>query len=54
MDSFYRVVRKRTQILMDSQGKPEGGKLSYDAEKIESLGKVIHLLPKFRPSRQTK
>jgi len=32
MDSFYRVVRKRTQILMDSAGKPEGGKLSYDAE----------------------
>ena len=32
MDSFYRVVRKRTQILMDPAGKPEGGKLSYDAE----------------------
>ena len=32
MDSFYRVVRKRTKILMDSAGKPEGGKLSFDAE----------------------
>ena len=31
MDAFYRLVRKRTQILME-RGKPAGGKLSHDAE----------------------
>jgi deoxyribodipyrimidine photolyase-related protein len=31
MDSFYRHVRRQTGILMDN-GKPTGGKLSYDAE----------------------
>ena len=35
MDSFYRRVRKRTGILMDEQGKPVGGKLSFDAENRE-------------------
>jgi deoxyribodipyrimidine photolyase-related protein len=31
MDSFYRLVRQETGILME-QGKPVGGKFSYDAE----------------------
>ena len=31
MDAFYRLVRKRTGILMEG-GKPAGGKLSHDAE----------------------
>lgn len=34
MDSFYRVVRKRTGILMED-GKPVGGKLSHDADNRE-------------------
>ena len=31
MDAFYRVVRRRTGILMQGK-KPHGGKFSYDAE----------------------
>jgi deoxyribodipyrimidine photolyase-related protein len=31
MDRFYRLVRRETGILM-RDGKPEGGKLSFDAE----------------------
>jgi len=31
MDSFYRQVRKRTGVLME-QGKPIGGKYSFDAD----------------------
>lgn len=31
MDSFYRLVRRETGILMDG-GKPVGGKLSFDAD----------------------
>ncbi|MEM6730236.1 MAG: cryptochrome/photolyase family protein [Myxococcota bacterium] len=32
MDAFYRQVRKRSGLLMDDDGKPVGGKFSYDAE----------------------
>lgn len=32
MDRFYRHVRKRTGILMDGDGKYEGGKVSFDVE----------------------
>ncbi len=32
MDSFYRAVRARTGILMDEDGTPTGGKLSFDSE----------------------
>ena len=32
MDSFYRLVRRRYDILMDEQKRPIGGKLSHDAE----------------------
>ncbi len=34
MDSFYRQVRKRTGVLME-QGKPVGGKYSFDADNRE-------------------
>ena len=32
MDTFYRRLRVRSGLLMDADGKPEGGKLSFDAE----------------------
>jgi deoxyribodipyrimidine photolyase-related protein len=35
MDAFYRRVRKRTGILMED-GKPVGGKYSFDAENREA------------------
>ncbi len=31
MESFYRHLRKKHQILLDAAGKPEGGKWNYDA-----------------------
>ncbi len=35
MDAFYREVRKRTGLLMDDDGKPVGGKYSFDADNRE-------------------
>jgi len=32
MDSFYRLVRRESHILMDEAGKPLGGKYSFDTE----------------------
>lgn len=32
MKTFYERQRKRTQILMDSSGKPEGGQYSFDED----------------------
>ena len=30
MESYYRVVRKRSGLLMDKDGEPKGGKWNYD------------------------
>lgn len=35
MDSFYRRVRNDSGFLMDENGKPEGGKYSFDAQNRE-------------------
>jgi deoxyribodipyrimidine photolyase-related protein len=32
MESFYRAVRKRTGLLMEEDGSPRGGKLSFDSD----------------------
>ena len=32
MDAFYRTVRKRTGILMQPDGSPEGGQFSFDVD----------------------
>jgi deoxyribodipyrimidine photolyase-related protein len=32
MDAFYRLCRKESGILMDADGKPVGGKFSFDTE----------------------
>ena len=36
MDSFYRKVRAATGLLMDADGTPEGGKISFDAENRQA------------------
>lgn len=36
MDSFYRLVRREGDWLMDDRGKPLGGKFSFDAENREA------------------
>ncbi len=35
MDAFYRRVRRDSGLLMDADGKPVGGKFSFDAENRE-------------------
>lgn len=32
MEHFYRVMRRRYEILLDDQGEPEGGRWNYDQE----------------------
>jgi deoxyribodipyrimidine photolyase-related protein len=32
MESYYRAIRRRTGLLMDSEGAPEGGTWNFDAE----------------------
>ncbi len=32
MDAFYRAVRRRQGVLMTAEGKPEGGRFSFDGE----------------------
>ncbi|RLQ21780.1 cryptochrome/photolyase family protein [Seongchinamella sediminis] len=32
MEHFYRVMRRRYQILLDEEGEPEGGRWNYDRE----------------------
>ena len=32
MEYFYRLMRKRYQILLDASGGPEGGQWNYDAD----------------------
>jgi deoxyribodipyrimidine photolyase-related protein len=55
MDAFYRIVRRRTQILMDGE-KPTGGKFSFDAENRlpwRGTPKVV-AGPKFVPDAITR
>ena len=40
MASFYQHQRKRLNILVDAQGKPLGGKWSYDADNRKKLPKT--------------
>jgi deoxyribodipyrimidine photolyase-related protein len=43
MAKFYTEQRKRLNILMDSAGKPVGGKWSFDDENRKRLPKAIVL-----------
>lgn len=54
MDAFYRHVRRRTGLLMES-GKPEGGQFSYDPENREPWKGTppAPALPRFTPDRKS-
>ena len=39
MESFYRMMRKRHDVLLDAGGQPEGGKWNYDANNRKKLPK---------------
>ncbi len=39
MENFYRGMRRRHAVLLDSKGGPEGGRWNYDADNREIFGK---------------
>ncbi len=39
MEMFYRLMRKREDVLMDDDGKPEGGEWNFDKENRDTFGK---------------
>jgi len=46
MESFYQMMRKKYQILIDNNGKPKGGKWNYDIKNRKSLPKNHPDVPK--------
>jgi deoxyribodipyrimidine photolyase-related protein len=57
MEYWYRVLRKRTGILMIN-GEPAGGQWNYDADNRKSFGKegphIKHPPHRFRPDKVTQ
>ncbi len=55
MANFYKIVRQRHEVLM-SQGKPKGGKWSYDKENRKKIPKGIKIppMPKINETLHTK
>jgi deoxyribodipyrimidine photolyase-related protein len=47
MEFFYRDMRKRTGLLMDAFGEPEGGQWNFDKDNRRSLPGVIALPDEF-------
>jgi len=39
METFYRDMRRRHGVLLDGDGKPEGGRWNLDSENRESFGR---------------
>ena len=52
MATFYKEVRKKSGILMGSDGNPIGGKWSFDEDNRNKLPKNI-LIPKFPKIKET-
>lgn len=40
LEYFYREMRKRHAVLLDEDGKPEGGSWNYDADNRESFSRT--------------
>ena len=56
MASFYKYVRKKHQILLDSNDKPIGGKWSFDSENRKKIPDSIEIptFPEINMSEHTK
>ena len=57
MEYFYRYLRKRSGVLLDSQGQPEGGQWNFDKENRKPLGRgapAIPAVPEFKPDGLTR
>lgn len=57
MEFFYREMRRKHHVLLDQEGKPEGGDWNYDVENRGSFGKSgpIDIPPpvRFKPDSLT-
>ena len=56
MEHFYRNMRRRFDVLMNSEGKPLGGSWNYDRENQKPLPKAIRPppIPGFVPDALTR
>ncbi|MEJ2540141.1 MAG: cryptochrome/photolyase family protein [Gemmatimonadota bacterium] len=58
LEDFYRMMRKRTGILMESDQEPVGGEWNYDEDNRESFGKDgpddLPSPPTFEPDEVTR
>lgn len=58
MEYFYREMRRKTGILLDGQGQPEGGKWNYDAANRKPFPKKgpgkLHEGVRFAPDAVTQ
>jgi deoxyribodipyrimidine photolyase-related protein len=58
LEHFYRKLRKREDILVDEEGKPEGDRWNYDADNRETFGKNgpgdLPHVRRFRPDEVTE
>ncbi|MEM6798793.1 MAG: cryptochrome/photolyase family protein [Planctomycetota bacterium] len=58
LEFFYRELRKKHGVLLDSEGQPEGGKWNYDADNRGTFGKAgpgdLPAPPNFRAHGPTR
>lgn len=56
MEYFYREQRRRHEVLVDENGKPEGGSWNFDKENRKSFRSAPEVTPRlrFRPDKITR
>jgi deoxyribodipyrimidine photolyase-related protein len=58
LEQFYRVMRREHEVLVDDEGKPEGGSWNYDKENRGAFGKRgpgnVPAPPSFEPDEVTR
>ena len=54
MANFYKIVRTKTNLLMDKNGKPKGDKWSFDEDNRKKLPKEIKILNYLMKKNQKK
>ena len=56
MANFYKYIRKKNNILIESNGQPVGGKWSFDKDNRKKIPKntKIPLFPKINETKHTK
>lgn len=58
METFYRQMRTRHRVLLDAQGRPEGGQWNFDADNRGAFGRagpgLLPSPPSFAPDAITR